>query len=110
MNNTESTQNNIHILSPQGRADSQGAIDLELSLHEAWEAGNHRMILDLTQVTYINSAGLRILAAMLTQNQGNGGDLVLAAPSQKIRRVLKIIGFDNFFRVFDDVDTALKAF
>jgi anti-sigma B factor antagonist len=107
---TERTQNNIRIFRPQGRVDSEGAVDLEITLQEAFEAGSHHMILDLSQVTYINSAGLRILAARLTQNQGSGGDLLVASPSQKIRRVFQIIGFDRFFRLFDSVESAVQAF
>ena len=110
MNITESTQNNIRIIQPQGRIDSEGALDLEMALHEVVEGGSYQVILDLSQVSYINSAGLRILADMLTRTQGSGGDLLLASPSQKIRRILQIIGFDNFFRMFDDVDTAVGAF
>ena len=110
MNITETTQNDIRIVQPVGRVDTQGAIDLELSLQEAYDAGSYRVILDLSEVTYINSAGLRILAAMLTQNQGSGGDLLLASPSQKIRRILQIVGFDNFFRLFDNVESAVQAF
>ena len=107
---TESTRNNIRIVQLQGRVDSEGAIDMELGLQEMTEAGSSQVILDLSQVTYINSAGLRILADMLTRTQANGGDLLLAGPSQKIRRVFQIIGFDNFFRLFDDVDSAVEAF
>ena len=110
MNISESTQNDIRIIQPQGRVDSEGAIDLELSLHEAYQAGSHQMILDLSNVSYINSAGLRILAEMLTRTQGSGGDFLVAGPSQKIRRVFQIIGFDNFFRLFDDVESAVQAF
>jgi anti-anti-sigma factor len=110
MNITESTKNDIRIIQPQGRIDSEGALDLELSLQEAYQEGGYQMILDLSQVSYINSAGLRILADMLTRTQGSGGDLLLAGPSQKIRRILQIIGFDNFFRLFDNVDLAVQAF
>lgn len=110
MNITESVQNKVKIFTLQGRVDNQGSLDLELSLQEAFEAGNYRMILDLSQVTYINSNGLRILAAILTQTQDSGGDLLLAAPSQKVRRVFQLIGFDNFFRLYDSVESAALAF
>jgi anti-sigma B factor antagonist len=110
MNITETVQNNIRIFRLQGRVDNQGSLDMELSLQEAFEAGDYRMILDLSQVTYINSNGLRILAAILTQTQDNGGDVLLASVSPKVKRVFQLIGFDNFFRLFDTVDAAALAF
>ena len=110
MNITENQRNGIRIIQPQGRVDSEGALDLELSLQEGYKAGSYRVILDLSQVSYINSAGLRVLAAMLTQNQDNGGDLLLASPTPKIRRILHIIGFDNFFSLFDNIESAVQGF
>ena len=110
MNITENRQGPISIFTLQGRADSVGAVELEQALQQALGADRFRMILDLSQVTYINSAGLRILAAVLTQNQTNGGDLLLATPPPKIRRVLQIVGFDNFFRMFDSLESAVREF
>jgi anti-sigma B factor antagonist len=108
MNITENRQGPISTFTLQGRVDSEGAVELDRALHEALGAGRSRIILDLSQVAYINSAGLRILADVLTQNQANGGDLVLVAPSSRVRRVFQIVGFDRFFRVFDSMELAVR--
>ena len=110
MNITENVKDNISVFALQGRVDSQGAIDLELTLRAALEEGASRMILDLSKVTYINSAGLRILADILSQNRENAGDLLLVTPPPRIQRVLQIIGFDKFFRTFESVELAMQAF
>ena len=110
MNITENRQGPISTFTLRGRVDSAGAVELEQALHEALGAGHTRIILDLSQVAYINSAGLRILADVLTQNQANGGDLVLVAPSSKVRRVFQIVGFDHFFRMFDTIESAVREF
>ena len=107
MNIAQNQQGTISVFTLQGRADSVGVDQLE---HTLRQANTFRMILDLSQLRYINSAGLRVLAAMLTENQASGGDLLLVAPSGKIRRVFEIIGFDKFFRVFDSLDTAVREF
>lgn len=110
MNITEQKYNRISVFQPHGRVDNQGAIDLEVALQAAYMAGNYWMILDLSHVTYINSSGLRVLATMLTETQTNGGDLLLACPSEKVHRIFHIIGFDKFFRLFDTLKSALQAF
>jgi len=107
MNITQSLHGDISVLTLKGRADSVGAGELEQALSQA---ENSRVILDMAQLMYINSAALRLLAAALTDNQGRGGDLLLAAPSATVRRVLQIIGFDHFFRIFDNLDAAVKEF
>jgi anti-anti-sigma factor len=69
-----------------------------------------RLVLDMRDLTYLNSAGLRILADFLTISRANGGDLHLAGLSDKIRRVFEIIGFDNFFDIFEDIPSAIEGF
>jgi anti-anti-sigma factor len=110
MNITESSRNNISIFALDGRINSQSAAMLEETLQTMSATGNVRMILDLSAVTYISSSGLRTLAAILTQNRGSGGDLLLVTPTRKIQRVFQIIGFDNFFNMFDTVESAVQAF
>lgn len=110
MNITEREQNGVSVFVLDGRVDSEGAVDLDLALQTAVTEGKHKMILDMSQVRYINSAGLRTLADILTQNKENGGDLILVDLNPKVQRVFQIIGFDKFFTVHPSVEDALTAF
>jgi anti-sigma B factor antagonist len=110
MNITEREQNGITIFVLEGRVDSEGAVDLDLALQAATSEGKHKMILDMSEVRYINSAGLRTLADILTQNKNNGGDLKLNNLNPKVRRVFQIIGFDKFFAIYATIEEALADF
>jgi anti-anti-sigma factor len=110
MNITESEQNGITIFVLDGRVDSEGAVDLDLALQAATAEGKCKMILDMSQVRYINSAGLRTLADILTQNKASGGNLLLVNLSPKVQRVFQIIGFDKFFNVYPTVEAAATGF
>jgi anti-sigma B factor antagonist len=110
MNITEREQNGITIFALEGRVDSEGAVDLDLALQAATSEGKHKMILDMSEVRYINSAGLRTLADILTQNKNNGGDLKLINLNPKVRRVFQIIGFDKFFAIYPAIEEALADF
>ncbi|NDJ77127.1 MAG: STAS domain-containing protein [Chloroflexi bacterium] len=94
----------------EGRVDNDGAVDLDRALLAAVSAGNYRLVLEMAQVRYINSAGLRILADILTQTREHNGDLKLADPNPKVKRVFQIIGFDNFFITYDTLEEAVTAF
>jgi anti-sigma B factor antagonist len=107
---TEQEQNGISIFVLKGRADSDGSPVIEEVLGGAVDAGKSSMILELSGVNYMNSAALRVLADVLSANRANGGDLYLVGLAPKVFRVFQIIGFDAFFRIFDDVDAALNAF
>ncbi len=110
MNITEREQNGITIFVMEGRVDSEGAVDMDLALQTATSEGKCKIVLDMSQVRYINSAGLRTLADILTQNKQSGGDLKLVNLHSKVARVFQIIGFDKFFNIYPTVDEALKSF
>ena len=110
MNITQREEGGIIVIELGGRVDTAGAIELERVLQAEHDAGHYQLVLDMNELTYLNSAGLRILADFLTVSRANGGDLHLAALTGKIRRVFEIIGFDNFFDIFEDLPSAIADF
>ena len=110
MNITERSENGLCLFVLRGRIDTQGAVDLDLTLQAAVAEGKHKMVLDMTEVRYISSAGLRTLADVLTKNREAGGDLKLVALDRKVLRVFRIIGFDKFFSIYDTLETATSDF
>lgn len=109
MNITRRDDDDMTIYSLEGRIDSEGAIELEQILQGTAAEGRHKIILDMSEVRYINSSGLRILADILTLNREHNGDLRLVALNPKVRRVLEIIGFHKFFEDYDTVLAAMKG-
>jgi anti-sigma B factor antagonist len=110
MDITERVENGITVFVLKGRIDTEGAVDMDLALQAAVSGGKHKMVLDMAGVRYISSAGLRTLADVLTKNREAGGDLKLAALSQKVTRVFHIIGFDKFFSIYDTLEAAIADF
>jgi anti-anti-sigma factor len=110
MNIIERDQDGVTLFELDGRIDTQGAVDMDLALQAAVSGGKHKMVLDMARVEYISSAGLRTLADVLTRNREAGGDLKLVALSRKVLRVLRIIGFDRFFSLYDTVEAAINDF
>jgi anti-anti-sigma factor len=110
MNIIERDQNGVTVFTLEGRVDTQGAVDIDMALNAAVSEGKASMVLDMAEVSYISSAGLRTLADVVTKNREAGGDLKLVALNRKVLRVLRIIGFDRFFSLYDSVDEAVAGF
>lgn len=110
MNITERNEKDISIFTVEGRIDSEGAVDLDLALQTAASEGKYKMIIDMAGVRYINSAGLRTLADILTRNKELGGDLKLVSLNPKVRRVFEIIGFEKFFNIYETMPEAMLRF
>jgi anti-sigma B factor antagonist len=106
----ESRENDVTVFELDGRIDTEGAVDLDLALQAAVLDGQNKMVLDMANVRYIGSAGLRTLADVLTKNKEAGGDLKLVALNNKVQRVFRIIGFDKFFAIYESLEQALANF
>ena len=110
MNITQRVENGIIVFVLEGRIDTQGSAELDDVLQTAVSEGKHKMVLDMAEVSYISSSGLRTLADVVTKNREAGGDLKLVAVSRKVLRVLRIIGFDRFFSLYDTLEEAIADF
>jgi anti-sigma B factor antagonist len=106
----ERDENGVAVFVLTGRIDTEGAVDMDLALQAAVSEDKAKMVLDMAEVRYIGSAGLRTMADVLTKNKEVGGDLKLVAVNRKVLRVLRIIGFDKFFSIYDTLDEAIAAF
>jgi anti-sigma B factor antagonist len=107
---SEHEQNGITIYTLEGRIDSEGSIQLQDTLYAGLEAGKYKIVLEMSQVQYINSSALRTLADVITQTRDKNGDLKLVALPPRVKRVLQIVGFDKFSSIFDDLENALADF
>ena len=72
------------------------------------QAGN-QIILEMSKVTYMSSAGLRMLLTLYRQISAQGGQIILVGLSEEIRDTMSITGFLDFFKTADTLDQALEA-
>ncbi|MBN1485321.1 MAG: STAS domain-containing protein [Chloroflexia bacterium] len=93
-----------------GDVDANTARDLEQTLSEEQAADHHQLILDMSEVDYVSSAGLRALLGGLKVARSSGGDLRLAALQEPVREVFDISGFSTLFEIFADRQAGLESF
>lgn len=68
-----------------------------------------RILLDLTAVPYMSSAGLRMLLSTYRQLTSNGGKIVLVGVAEEIQDTMSVTGFINFFTIHSTVDEGIAA-
>jgi anti-anti-sigma factor len=123
----------IAVLQISGHLDGQTYQDLIAKAREAFEAGAQHILLDLSELTYISSAGLVSLhtIALMTRGENlpdpeqgwsalksmdrsrDGGlqkNLKLLNPRPEVSSVLDMVGFSEFFEVFTDKQKAIDSF
>jgi anti-anti-sigma factor len=77
---------------------------------EAMEAGADHLLLDLTEVPFMDSSGLGVIVACLKQLRELGGDLaVVSPPSSPPTKLLSLTGLDHTIPTHATVDEALAG-
>lgn len=93
-----------------GRIDSTNASELGEALNAAIDAGRTQVVLDLSNVEYMSSAGLRELVTALKKVKRGTGDLRLASPSPRVMEVLELAGLDSIFEIYPNQVEAVGSF
>ena len=123
----------VTIIKLDGQLDGQNFQDLIAKAQELHSAGARDFLLDLSDLTYISSAGLVALhsVALLARGEelpdveggwsayrsmGRSGEagvqkhVKLLNPRSEVKGVLDMVGFSNVFEIYTDRDEALKSF
>ena len=107
---TQRVEGDIIVFLPTGRIDTLASTELDQALQSAVSAGNHNMVVDMSGVDYISSAGLRALAAVQVRSKAEGGDMKLAGLNKRVTRVFNIIGFDLLMSIHATPEAAIADF
>jgi stage II sporulation protein AA (anti-sigma F factor antagonist) len=97
------------IVSAKGRIDGANATEVQGVLSSAIEPGVKLMLLDLGGLTYISSAGLRVIMLTARTLDRNGAKFAVGSPAGPIREVFQISGFDQIIPIFDSRAEAIES-
>ena len=123
----------VTVIKLDGQLDGQNYQELITQSQELYKAGTHDFLLDLSDLTYISSAGLVALHSMALLSRGEelpdteGGwsayrsmgrsseaglqkHVKLLNPRSEVMGVLDMVGFSNVFEIYTDLDEAVKSF
>jgi anti-sigma B factor antagonist len=89
------------VLRVSGEIDIQTSPILEEQLRLTMDGGDTSLVVDMGDVSFLDSTGLSVLVGALQRCRAAGGDLRLVAPQPNVRRVLDITGLAETFHVDD---------
>ncbi len=105
---TEHIGIDIHLLKLSGALDGLTYLDLLKALNQSIDNNTKRIVLDMSEVDYVSSAGLRVLLQGAKSLKEIGGEIVLFAMNSTVRAVFKMSGFDSLFRSYATEAEALS--
>jgi anti-anti-sigma factor len=92
----------------------EGEIDLHISpritttLNAAVKAKPRNLVIDMGNVSYIDSSGLAVLIEAMQKVEKYGGKFALAGLQENVKPIFEIARLDQVFRIYPDIDSALS--
>ena len=111
MNFSTTSYKRCEVLKTSGRIDGSTAPELEAALRAITDAGKHNIVFDMEGVSFLSSAGWWVLIGTQKEcKKLSRGELVLARVEKTICDSLKLVGMEEYFKIFNDVTTAVGSF
>lgn len=105
---TVDTPQQVSVMEMVGDVDTNSAPLVQQQVLPLAQPGA-KLLLDMTQVPYMSSAGLRVLLSLYRQVTAKNGQLILVGLVEDIKDTMSITGFLDFFTVRDTLDSGLEA-
>jgi anti-sigma B factor antagonist len=102
--------NGVKVVDVFGKLNTGTSPEAEAFLNELIDEGANNFVLNLEELDFIASTGLRVILATGKKVSANGGKLVICNPNPTVGDVLRMSGFDKMFNVFATEDEALQGF
>ncbi len=110
MKTTVTYDHEVAVVAVSETVDALTAPELTRTLSQEISGGHCNLVVDLTEVEFMSSAGLRTLLGGVKDSRTNGGDLRIASSRPGIDKVLRMSGFQNVAKVFTTQAEAIASF
>ena len=107
---TQHAVGDVTVIVPVGRIVTEDGDVLRNVVDTLVQQGRVKIVLDLQQVTYIDSSGLGQLVAGFTTVTNQGGQLKLLKPTKRLKDLLEITRISAIFEIYDDEGKAVRTF
>ncbi len=101
-------EENATVVSVTGKMDAISSPELEKELSQLMAEGEKAFVVDLGELDYISSAGLRVILATAKRLKEREGKIVLASLKDMVKEVFDISGFSAIIPIYESVESALN--
>ena len=98
------------IVSLKGRIDANTALEMEQKLNSLISEGHSSLIVDMQEVSYISSVGLKVLLVARKEMKMSNGEFELAGLQPQVTEIFDITGFTMLFKIYSSVEEAIESF
>lgn len=96
------TSGTLGVLRLAGRLEARAAQELLRRCREMRQSGRTRLLLNLSEVTFVASSGVGTLLALTEEFKESGGCVQIAAPSEAVTSVVDLLNLTEFLALFEN--------
>lgn len=104
---SQENTNGVEIFNVKGSLDSNTSPEFETLIYQTLEKGERKLILNLENLDYISSAGIRVMLKTTKDLKRMEGNIVLCSLQDYVREVFDIAGFDGYLNIESNLEGAL---
>ena len=106
----ETRENGVAVAHFRGRLDFGTAADARACFAQAIAGGHAKIIVDLSDVDFVDSSGLGALISGMRTTRQAGGDLHIARPNEQVTMLLSLTSLDQVLTTRATIDEAIDGF
>ena len=99
--------NQVEVFEISGRIDANNAKDFENELTKSTQEGTTKIVVDLSNLDYISSSGLRVFL-LIAKKLEKSGFIYLCSLQPQVLQIFTISGFNTIFSIFENKEVALS--
>ncbi len=103
-------RSNVSILRLKGFLDAHTAPNFEQAIQELIEENRFRIIVSMSDLSYISSAGLGVFMGFIEEIREKDGDIKLTNMTDKVFKVFDLLGFPALYKIFKEEAEAEKDY
>ncbi len=100
----------ITVLNLKGVIDTVSCMKLKDIMHKLMDKGSVRLVVDMSGVEYVSSAGWGVFASRIDEFRGRGGDIKIFGMDPEVNGIFHLLGFDVIMRSFSILTEAIEDF
>ncbi|MBP7633254.1 STAS domain-containing protein [Candidatus Ozemobacteraceae bacterium] len=106
----QETRDGVFVTYLQGVLDLQTSRDFTALFDDFQKKGCRNIVLDLADVSFIDSQSLSLIITQAIQAREGGGNIRLSRVPERLMRVFELVGLHDVLEFFGDVESAVQAF
>ena len=97
----------VVIISPEKVLDNNNAHEMSEAIMQAQSEGFKYIVLNLSRLDFISSAGVGAILGSVESSRSSGGDIILCNASAKIRHIFEILDLCDFLTIVENEEAAM---